>query len=236
MISRHDSHRVHRTSRSPRPRVRTEASGSPSGSTRTAPRRDDVRHRHDARLPARRRCRGWPGSDHRGPGREHVVHEHGSYGVGRITPEGDVTEFDKSAVRKHRRELQPDRRTGREYLVPETRRIDRVSPDGTLTRSIAASNETNTTLAAGPDGAIWFTEQGYGGQAGSARKDHDHGTGDAIHNWLPPGSAPSFIAAGPDGNLWFTDGGRPQRSGRSRQTGRSPSTRAGSSPTPPRTR
>jgi streptogramin lyase len=54
-------------------------------------------------------------------------------------------------------------------------------------------------IAAGPDGAIWFTEPALD------RIGRITTTGAVSEFALPAGSAPTGIVAGPDGNLWFTE-------------------------------
>src|SRR5436309_1017470 len=57
------------------------------------------------------------------------------------------------------------------------------------------------SIAAGPDGALWFTEFG-GDKIGRIT------TAGAITEFqLTAGSQPDGIAAGPDGALWFTEFG-----------------------------
>ncbi len=56
-------------------------------------------------------------------------------------------------------------------------------------------------LVAGPDGAIWFTEE-------SGNKIGRMTTGGVVTNEIPiptSGSLPSEIVVGPDGRLWFTE-------------------------------
>ena len=54
-------------------------------------------------------------------------------------------------------------------------------------------------IAAGPDGALWFTNYG-NGSIGRIT------TAGAVTNFTDPSiSLPYGIAAGPDGALWFTD-------------------------------
>ncbi len=57
-------------------------------------------------------------------------------------------------------------------------------------------------IAAGPDGNIWFTDEGPTKAIGRIT------TGGAVTEFntgLPAGSVPFGIGAGPDGNIWFTD-------------------------------
>ena len=54
-------------------------------------------------------------------------------------------------------------------------------------------------MTAGPDGALWFTEQ----------NTHSIGrittAGSVTEHPIPSGSTPAYTAAGPDGALWFTE-------------------------------
>ncbi len=55
------------------------------------------------------------------------------------------------------------------------------------------------TIAAGPDGNLWFGEANAVGRSTT--------TGEVTSFALPAGaSAPTAMAAGPDGNIWFTEG------------------------------
>src|SRR5262252_2598600 len=62
--------------------------------------------------------------------------------------------------------------------------------------SIPTANSTAFSIAAGPDGNIWFTETG-GNKIGIT-------LGGAITEFSASG-APGGITAGPDGALWFTE-------------------------------
>lgn len=67
-------------------------------------------------------------------------------------------------------------------------------------------------IAAGPDGALWFTEP-------AADKIGRITTSGSITEFaLPPGTQPSAIVVGPDGALWFTERGA-SRIGRITTTG-----------------
>jgi virginiamycin B lyase len=60
-------------------------------------------------------------------------------------------------------------------------------------------------LTQGPDGALWFTEEGYHAPDGIGRIT----TGGQYQSWSLPGHpGPIRIAAGPDGALWFTERNR----------------------------
>src|SRR6187397_234092 len=87
-------------------------------------------------------------------------------------------------------------------------------PLGSITEFTAGLNSGSSlnVIATGPDGNLWFTDQGTTNAIGritTAGQITEFSTG------LNADSAPSFgIAGGPDGNLWFTDKGNPQAIGR----------------------
>jgi streptogramin lyase len=59
------------------------------------------------------------------------------------------------------------------------------------------------SIAAGPDGNLWFTDEGTSGGENMIGRVTPNGT---ITEWpLPSTSRPDSITAGPDGNVWFTD-------------------------------
>ena len=82
-------------------------------------------------------------------------------------------------------------------------RIGRITPDGVIKEfplPLAGSGPYGITP--GPDGSIWFTENG-GGRIGRIS------TGGQVTEFplASLGTFPSGIAAGPDGNLWFGGNG-----------------------------
>ncbi len=81
--------------------------------------------------------------------------------------------------------------------------IGRITPTGTITEfPIPTANARVNFIAAGPDGALWFTEK-------SGNKIGRITTSGVITEFTIPTaiSSPGGIAAGPDGNLWFTERG-----------------------------
>jgi streptogramin lyase len=66
--------------------------------------------------------------------------------------------------------------------------------------SVPTAASQPSAIAAGPDGAAWFTEK-------AANKIGRITTAGAITEFTIPaaGSEPTAIAAGPDGNIWFTE-------------------------------
>ena len=63
-----------------------------------------------------------------------------------------------------------------------------------------------TSIAAGPDGSLWFTESGNPGRIGRITTS---GVITEFASGLTADGMPDAITAGPNGNLWFTEAGRP---------------------------
>jgi virginiamycin B lyase len=64
-------------------------------------------------------------------------------------------------------------------------------------------------ITAGPDGALWFTEEGYPTDPNNENIGRITTAG-AITEFLPPSyyhTGPNSITTGPDGALWFTENG-----------------------------
>ena len=83
---------------------------------------------------------------------------------------------------------------------PRTR-LGRISTDGNVTNYTGAGIYLPEGIAAGPDGALWFTNYG----SNSIGRITTTGT---VTSYTGPGiSTPTAITAGPDGALWFTNYG-----------------------------
>ena len=137
--------------------------------------------------------------------------------IGRITPDGTVTEFPipeqgfgllGSPLSLHITSG-PD---GNLWFTGNS--IGRITPAGVVTQFALPSNgtmEAPFAITAGPDGNIWFTEipNGFTTQEEPAgRIARITPTGQITEFTLPTaGSEPRGIVAGPDGNLWFTEAG-----------------------------
>ena len=78
--------------------------------------------------------------------------------------------------------------------------LGKIDMDGAVTEYPAGFRGASYSIAAGPDGNLWFA-QGEAGAIGRATP-----AGEVTSFPLPQkGSRPTAIAAGPDGNLWFTE-------------------------------
>ena len=84
---------------------------------------------------------------------------------------------------------------------------------GTVSKVTDPSISIPASIAAGPDGDLWFTNTGSGGSIGRVSP-----TGVVANFTGSPSPSGSGITTGPDGNLWFTDcgpsGGTPNIIGR----------------------
>ena len=125
-----------------------------------------------------------------------------SAGIGRITPDGVITEFPipAASVNGHGITAGPDGNIWfTEYLA---NRIGRMTTGGVLTEfAIPTAGSLPQGITAGPDGNLWFVEQ-TGNKIGRITTE-----GVVTGEFLIPTAAsePGDITSGPDGNLWFTE-------------------------------
>jgi streptogramin lyase len=134
----------------------------------------------------------------------------GHRAVGRITPSGDVTEFELSAAigNPYGIGAGPD---GNIWVTTDAGRgqqdsIVKISPSGAIT-SFQAGMRTGggfgtgpESIAAGSDGNLWFPEF-WANRIGRMTP-----SGALTEFPIPtPESSPGGIVAGPDGNLWFVE-------------------------------
>jgi len=116
--------------------------------------------------------------------------------IGRITPNGKVTEFSDPALNEPIGiTAGPD---GNLWFTEFSgHSVGRITPSGSITRFTAGITGSPNAIAAGPDGNLWFTE-----------------IGSTLVGRITPGgtvvefvvsSQPRGITAGPDGNMWFAE-------------------------------
>ena len=146
------------------------------------------------------RARAAAARDHGRPGREPVVHRGRQHKIGRITPTGAITEFTIPTRRSRRRGSRPAR-TGTCGSPSRRNQIGRITPSRDGHRVPHPDHDSQPhSIAAGPDGNLWFTEYG------RDKIGRITPTGTITEFPVPTAnSAPYGIAAGPDGNLWFTE-------------------------------
>jgi streptogramin lyase len=124
--------------------------------------------------------------------------------IGRITPQGQITEYHLLYGCLSNITVGPD---GNLWATERcTSAVDRITPQGVIT-GLAASRPTMKAagiydIATGPDGNLWYTES-FIGQIGRMTPG-----GVYTEFALPAGRVPASITAGPDNAMWFTESGR----------------------------
>ena len=128
--------------------------------------------------------------------------------IGRITPQGAISEF-PIATSPLANAFVTDIAAGPDgnlwfTAVNGVSKIGRVTPQGVFAEfSLPSPDGDPVGIVAGPDKALWFTEA-------SANKIGRITTSGSITEFPVPTSKanPTSITTGPDGALWFTESGR----------------------------
>jgi streptogramin lyase len=134
--------------------------------------------------------------------------------IGRITPEGSITEFTDGLSTGAQPTSIVKGSDGKLWFTEHAAgRIGKITTAGVITEfssGLSGSGEP-ADIAAGPDGNLWFTLQADPGGIGRITT-----AGDVMEfsDGLTMNSSPLGIAAGPDGALWFTESAAPGRIGR----------------------
>ncbi len=131
--------------------------------------------------------------------------EYYSGGIGRITPDGVVTEFTTGLTPgggPFAITAGPDGNVW--FSEVNANRVGRVTPDGTITEFGVGGDSLFyiAGIVTGPDGNLWFTNY-YGGAIGRISPQGDQLT--SFGDGITFQSGPYGIARGSDGNLWFTE-------------------------------
>jgi len=86
------------------------------------------------------------------------------------------------------------------WFTEKTDRIGRITTQGVVSSYARGITGQPTAIAAGPDGAMWFTE------SNSDRIGRITVGGKVTeYSGLTPNSQPSAIIEGPDHNMWFLE-------------------------------
>jgi streptogramin lyase len=127
--------------------------------------------------------------------------EHNSGKMGRITPEGVITEFDLSSPDSQPRAIALGSDGNIWIGMFAASRVARITPEGVVTEfDIPTPDSGPRALAAGPDGNIWVSEFKAGKIARVTM------AGEITEFDLPnPQTGPGDITTGADGNLWFVE-------------------------------
>jgi streptogramin lyase len=123
--------------------------------------------------------------------------------IGRITPDGQVTDFPLPDQGASPIGVGPDGNIwylGYDGPGGSQTRIGDMTPSGTVIKELTLPQSiAPTNFTFGPDGNLWFVQQ-WGDSIGYISPSGQVTTFD-----LAPGESAIDITAGPDGNLWFTE-------------------------------
>jgi len=122
----------------------------------------------------------------------------GTNRIGRLSPEGKITEFGMGISPESNLFSIAPGPDGALWFTEWAGRIGRITTQGIVTEFPLSAGSHAYDIVSGPDGAVWFTEW-HPGRIGRVDKQH------AI-SYVPglaSDSKPTCIAAGPDRNMWF---------------------------------
>lgn len=121
--------------------------------------------------------------------------------IGRITPNGAVTRFQHVLGDDDGSAAITAGPGGMWFVESEHDRVGRITNEGAVKAFGTGGHHDPTSIAAGPDGNLWYTAKGDGG---AIVRITPAGAVTEFTAGLTPGGKPQDITAGPDGNLWFT--------------------------------
>jgi virginiamycin B lyase len=121
----------------------------------------------------------------------------GRCAIGKITEQGEVTEYDVPKV-PHDLTLGPDGNMWFTLQYYAQSSVGRITPSGTLTEFNLPPHSEPEEIIAGPDGNLWFALWG------TDKLGRITPGGDTEEFPLPAGSEPFGVAVGPDDYIWYT--------------------------------
>jgi streptogramin lyase len=140
-----------------------------------------------------------PGAITTGPDGNLWFTENNASNIGRISTDGSIIrEFPISAPASSISQG-PDGRVF--FIEPVPNRIGYMRPDGTGFGEISFQDYAPTSIALGPDGNLWFTEQST--TLSTSKIGWLNLMSSIVEFDLPPSGTPGSITLGPDGNLWL---------------------------------
>ena len=163
--------------------------------------------------------------------------ESNAVAIGRITPNGQLSQFTTDRIPDSNGAPNPvDITAGPDgdmwaVLSATGPRSDvvRVTTDGTVTKVTSAfqpaNNSTLANIAAGPDGNLWLTEDGWLGPSVDRMTPQGHVTAFTQGLAMLGASKPGAITKGDDGDMWFADNGPSPAIGRITTAGPAPAGR-----------
>jgi streptogramin lyase len=121
--------------------------------------------------------------------------------IGRITPQGVITEFN-AAIAPGDWALDIAKGPGgRMWFAKLSNRIGWIAPDGEAADIALPEGSFPENIASGPEGNLWYTKN----SGGSVGRMTPEGVVTEFTSGISPGALPRAIVAGSDGNLWYTD-------------------------------
>jgi virginiamycin B lyase len=133
--------------------------------------------------------------------------------IGRITPNGVITEFDIPTPDSGPRALAAGPDGNVWFSEFKASKIGRITPDGVVREFVLPRPSSGPgDITAGADGAMWFVElsgQIDGLTPDGARVGRITMSGEITEFRMPDGGpSPVNIAVGPDRNVWYTRGSK----------------------------
>lgn len=120
--------------------------------------------------------------------------------IGRITPDGVITEF-RTPTLSFPYDITPSPDGNVWFSEGATGQIGFITPNGRITEIKFSDFDASSGITSGPDGNIWFTDV-----TGNNIWRVDLATHELTMFPIPtPGAFPNDITTGGDGNLWFTE-------------------------------
>ena len=140
--------------------------------------------------------------------------------IGKVTPDGNITEFDAPNLFRSFLVPGPDG-----YVWFADWGLNRISPSGEIRSLGTPGNEESRNpedLVFGSGGELWFTASRFEDPGnGAIGRITPLGAVEEYNVGMNPGAWPTEIALGADGNLWFADWGQPSAVGRATPDGNS---------------
>jgi streptogramin lyase len=115
--------------------------------------------------------------------------------IARVTPAGDITEFDTPTAFSLPRGIVTGPDGNLWFGEGNNNAIGRITPAGVITEF--PTNHGGGAITVGPDGALWWAGGGY--------QVIGRITTSGVATEFPALGSPAGIATGPDGNLWYTE-------------------------------
>jgi streptogramin lyase len=126
--------------------------------------------------------------------------------IGRITPNGVITEFLVPTAGSRPTVIAPGPDgnlwfTERGTAAAPGNKIGRITPSGTITEFLLPAGSRPLGITAGPDGNVWFSLSA----ANKVGRIDPQSEAIVLFDVPTAGALPFEMTGGPDGNVWFTE-------------------------------